>query len=118
MDALPESPNGDLPSDLLHVDDLVAQEVETRIKYSGYILRQATQVQRSAKMEATHIPEDLDVSAIPGLRTEARQKLLLIRPLTIGQASRIPGVTPADIAILMVHTARSRRRNRHIESPL
>lgn len=79
------------------------EQVEIQVKYAGYIEKQLAQVERLGKMEKKKIPEDIDYSLVHGLASEAKQKLGSIRPLNIGQASRIAGVTPADISILLVH---------------
>ncbi|MGK9253153.1 tRNA uridine-5-carboxymethylaminomethyl(34) synthesis enzyme MnmG [Paenibacillus humicus] len=79
------------------------EQVEIQIKYAGYIEKQLLQVERLGKMEKKKIPEGIDYSIVHGLAMEAKQKLSSIRPLNIGQASRISGVTPADISILLVH---------------
>lgn len=79
-----------------------AEQVEIHIKYEGYIDKSLQQVERLLKMENKKIPEDIDYDAINGIATEARQKLNKVRPLTIAQASRISGVNPADISILLV----------------
>ena len=80
----------------------VCEQVEIKLKYDGYISRQLQQVEQFKKLEAKLIPEDVDYSGIHGLRLEARQKLDKIRPQSIGQASRISGVSPADISVLLV----------------
>ena len=80
----------------------VRESVEIRVKYDGYIRRQLRQVEELSRLEARKLPPDLDYAAIPGLRLEAREKLGRIRPANFGQASRISGVSPADIAALMV----------------
>ncbi|MCR5577460.1 MAG: tRNA uridine-5-carboxymethylaminomethyl(34) synthesis enzyme MnmG [Oscillospiraceae bacterium] len=80
----------------------VTQQVEIRLKYDGYIRRQLRQVEEFARMEAKKLPPDLDYRAITGLRLEAREKLEKIRPENFGQASRISGVSPADISVLMI----------------
>ncbi|GIQ70039.1 tRNA uridine-5-carboxymethylaminomethyl(34) synthesis enzyme MnmG [Xylanibacillus composti] len=85
------------------VSDEVKEQVEIQVKYSGYIEKQLLQVERLKKMEKKRIPEDIDYNAIHGIATEAKQKLAEIRPLSVGQASRISGVTPADISILLVY---------------
>ena len=79
-----------------------AEQVNIRIKYDGYIQRQMKQVEQFQKLESKKIPETLDYDEIPSLRTEARQKLKEIRPVSVGQASRIAGVSPADISVLLV----------------
>ncbi|HEY8345807.1 MAG TPA: tRNA uridine-5-carboxymethylaminomethyl(34) synthesis enzyme MnmG [Symbiobacteriaceae bacterium] len=88
------------------LDPLVAQEVETEIKYAGYIQREMQQVERMQRLESKRLPPDLDYWALKGLSTEAREKLDRIRPETLGRASRISGVSPADIAMLMVYLER------------
>ena len=81
----------------------VAEEVEISVKYKGYIDRQLRQVAEMKKLEDRPLPPDLDYEAIGGLRLEARQKLAQIRPRNLGQASRVSGVSPADVAVLMVY---------------
>ena len=81
----------------------VTDEVEIQIKYAGYLTRQEKQVEEFRKEEARLLPENLDYAAIPGLRLEAREKLAAIRPVSIGQAGRISGVSPADIAVLLIY---------------
>jgi len=80
----------------------VVQQVETQVKYAGYVSRQEIEVARFKKMEDKNIPESFDFATVPSLRLEARQKFSKIRPKTIGQASRISGVSPADISLLLV----------------
>ena len=80
----------------------VAEQVEISVKYEGYIQRQQKQVEDFRKMERHKLPADLDYSGIQGLRLEAREKLAAIRPLDLGQASRISGVSPADVTALMI----------------
>ena len=83
--------------------DAVAEQVEVQTRYEGYIRKQEQQARRAAKMEKTPLPKELDYAGISGLRLEARQKLNEMRPLSLGQASRISGVSPADIAVLMIY---------------
>ncbi|MBM7567947.1 tRNA uridine-5-carboxymethylaminomethyl(34) synthesis enzyme MnmG [Paenibacillus sacheonensis] len=83
--------------------DDMKEQVEIQIKYAGYIEKQQLQVERLAKMENKRIPDDIDYSIVTNLSKEAKQNLSTIRPLSIGQASRIGGVTPADISILLVY---------------
>lgn len=85
------------------VDDKVAEQVEIQIKYSGYIDRQKDEIERSLRNENTALPKDLDYSQVKGLSNEVVQKLMNIKPETIGQASRVSGVTPAAISLLLVH---------------
>lgn len=80
----------------------VVEQVNIHMKYDGYIQRQMRQVEQFQKLENKKIPEDLNYDDVPSLRTEARQKLTAVRPLSIGQASRISGVSPADISVLLV----------------
>ena len=80
----------------------VTEEVQIQIKYAGYLARQEKQVAEFKKEESRRLPEDMDYEAIHGLRLEARQKLAQIRPLSIGQAGRISGVSPSDIAVLLI----------------
>ncbi len=80
----------------------VAEQVNIHMKYDGYIQRQMRQVEQFQKLENKKLPESLDYNEVPSLRTEARQKLTAVRPLSIGQASRISGVSPADISVLLV----------------
>ncbi|MDO4515622.1 MAG: tRNA uridine-5-carboxymethylaminomethyl(34) synthesis enzyme MnmG [Bacillota bacterium] len=80
----------------------VTEQVEIVLKYEGYIARQQRQVEEMRRLEGRTLPNDMDYNALAGLRLEARQKLTAIRPLNLGQASRISGVSPADIAALMI----------------
>ena len=89
----------ELPSD-------VTEQVEIELKYEGYIRRQMSQVAQFKKMEHKRIPADIDYDAIPSIRIEARQKLKQVRPENVGQASRISGVSPADISVLLVYLRR------------
>ena len=121
----PPAPNGARLADLLRrprisyadlspfdpqrpaLDDEVKGQVEITVKYQGYIDRQLRQVEEMRRLESRPLPHDLDYSSLTGLRLEAREKLSRIRPLNLGQASRISGVSPADIAVLMVALERS-----------
>ena len=91
-----------LDPDRKELDTTVIEQVEIEIKYEGYIERQRQQVEHFKKLERRRLPEDLDYTAIPSLRLEARQKLQKLRPENVGQASRISGVSPADISVLLV----------------
>jgi tRNA uridine 5-carboxymethylaminomethyl modification enzyme len=97
-----------LAPDELNLDDEVKEQVEIQIKYEGYIEKSLQQVDRLKKMESKKIPENIDYDAITGLATEARQKLKQIKPLSIAQASRISGVNPADVSILLVYLEQGR----------
>ena len=88
--------------EIMDLPETIREQLEIQIKYKGYIDRQLEQVERSARLESTGIPLDMDYSAISGLSTEVREKLARFRPDTLGQASRIPGVTPAGITILSI----------------
>ncbi|MCO7175265.1 tRNA uridine-5-carboxymethylaminomethyl(34) synthesis enzyme MnmG [Sporolactobacillus kofuensis] len=81
----------------------VGEQVEIQVKYEGYINKQLQQVEKMKRMEKKKIPQDLDYSKIDGIATEARQKLTDVRPISVGQASRVSGVNPSDIAILLVY---------------
>jgi tRNA uridine 5-carboxymethylaminomethyl modification enzyme len=81
----------------------VALQLEVTAKYEGYIERQSQEVARQARSESARVPEDLDYGRVPGLSTEVRQRLSEVHPATLGQAARIPGVTPAAISILLVY---------------
>jgi len=89
---------------------VVTEQVEIQLKYAGYIDRQLRQVKEFSKMENRRLPLELDYSTVTGLRIEARQKLQKIRPLSFGQASRISGVSPADIAALMIFIENHREK--------
>jgi tRNA uridine 5-carboxymethylaminomethyl modification enzyme len=86
----------------------VVQQVEISIKYEGYIHRQMKEVETFSKMEGRKLPPDMDYTVIPGIRTEAKQKLSAIRPASFGQASRISGVSPADLTALMIWVEKGR----------
>ncbi len=83
--------------------EYVCEEVEIRVKYAGYISRQKDQAEQFKKLEEKRLPPDFDYTSLSGLRLEARQKLNAVKPSNIGQAGRISGVSPADVAILLVH---------------
>jgi tRNA uridine 5-carboxymethylaminomethyl modification enzyme len=102
----PEISYTDICNDSQLASDVV-QQVEIALKYAGYIARQHNEVAKFKDLESKQIPPDFDYLAVPSLRREARQKLLSIRPATIGQASRISGVSPADISILLVWLKRT-----------
>jgi tRNA uridine 5-carboxymethylaminomethyl modification enzyme len=92
----------------IELDFDVKEQVEIQVKYEGYIEKSLQQVDRLKKMEDKKIPENIDYDAITGLATEAKQKLKLVRPLSLAQASRISGVNPADISILLVYLEQGR----------
>lgn len=84
-------------------DEEAVEEMEITVKYEGYIARQEAAVRKAARMENEKLPLDMDYLSLDGISTEARQKMDKIRPLSLGQAARIPGVSPADILVLMVY---------------
>ncbi len=98
----------------VNLDDLVKEQVEIQVKYEGYIEKAILQVERLKKMENKKIPNNIDYDAIPGLATEARQKLGVVRPLTVAQAARISGVTPADVSILLIYIEQGRIAKRSV----
>jgi tRNA uridine 5-carboxymethylaminomethyl modification enzyme len=87
-------------------DPAVAEQVEIQTKYAGYIKRQEEHVGKLLKLEGIRLPANMDFKVIPGLTAEVKEKLAKIRPLSLGQASRISGVTPAAISILMIYLKR------------
>lgn len=93
----------EIDKDRHSLPDAVVEQVEIEIKYEGYIIRQRRQVEQYQRMEKKRIPETIDYDSVPSLRLEARQKLKLFRPVSIGQASRISGVSPADVSVLLVY---------------
>lgn len=87
----------------------VQQQVDVQAKYSGYLKRQNEEIERQLRNEELRLPDDLDYGAVPGLSNEARQRLCDVRPTTLGQAARIPGLTPAAVSLLLVHLKRRDR---------
>ena len=114
----PEVKYRDLPDQNNQLSDTVIQQVEISLKYAGYVERQEHEVTRAKTLEEKNIPLTFDFSTVPSLRLEARQKLTKIRPLTIGQAGRISGVSPADISILLVWLKRAGSVDLKTEAPL
>lgn len=96
-------------TELPELDPEVREQVEISVAYEGYIKKQAEQVERAEKLENKLLPSGIDYADVPSLRDEAREKLTQIRPISIGQASRISGVSPADISILLVYLEQKRR---------
>ncbi len=97
------------PFELPELGKDVREQVEISIRYEGYIKKQLEQVAHMEKLEAKLLPDTIDYQEVPSLRDEAREKLALIRPLSVGQASRISGVSPADISVLLVYLEQQRR---------
>ena len=96
------------PEDIVHL--------ETEFKYEAYILRQQALIEKMRHAERIALPEDLDYERIPGLCTEARQKLARVRPRTLGQASRIPGIRASDLANLLIYLHRLRVASQSLRS--
>src|SRR5919197_1332088 len=88
--------------DLPAVPAEVVEQVEVQAKYGGYLVKQQREVDRVQRMESRRLPPDFDYAGIRGLRNEARQVLLRFNPATLGQASRLAGINPADIAVLLI----------------
>ena len=84
-------------------DDAILNEITIETKYSGYIAKEQQQIEEAKKQEKITMPTNFDYSTISGLRLEAREKLNLVKPLNLGQASRISGVSPADISVLTIY---------------
>jgi tRNA uridine 5-carboxymethylaminomethyl modification enzyme len=97
----------------VHADPRLAEQVElgieVRKKYAGYIERQRVEIERARRNGETRLPESLDYATIPGLTQEARERLGKLRPATLGQASRLPGVTAATISLLLIHLKKRAR---------
>jgi tRNA uridine 5-carboxymethylaminomethyl modification enzyme len=87
----------------------ILDQVQIEVKYSGYLARQQRQIERFNELESRPIPNGFDFAIVPHLRAEACERLTTVSPRSLGQASRISGITPADIAVLMIHFERSRR---------
>lgn len=92
-------------------DEEAVEEMEITVKYEGYIARQEAAVRKAARMENEKLPLDMDYLSLDGISTEAKQKMDKIRPLSLGQAARIPGVSPADISVLMVYVKQRKGKN-------
>jgi tRNA uridine 5-carboxymethylaminomethyl modification enzyme len=89
-------------------DPQVAEQVEVQTKYAGYIERQRAEIERQRRHESLILPEELDYARVSGLSAEVSQKLAEARPHTLGQAARVPGVTPAAISLLLVYLKKRR----------
>ena len=88
----------------------ILEKVNIKVKYEGYLKQQEEDIEKALANEKMMIPEAFDYSSIKGLRQEAKEKLMKIRPLNIGQASRISGVSPADISVLSIYVKKAKRR--------
>ena len=106
----------DIDEERQNLPDEVTNQVEISIKYDGYIKRQLSQVEKFKKLENKVLPDDICYSEIHGLRIEAQQKLDKIKPVSIGQASRISGVTPADISVLLIYLSQNNQKQHEQES--
>lgn len=95
-----------------HLSEHEITQLEVQIKYEGYIQKQIAQISRYKKLENRKLPQDFDYSQMEGLRIEAVQKLNQIQPASVGQASRISGVSPADINVLLVHLEKQKRKGK------
>ena len=93
----------ELDPDRSELPSAVIRTAEIKVKYQGYIKRELSEVERQKKLEDKRLPADVDYKQILGLRLEAAEKLNKIRPMSIGQASRISGVNPADISVLLIY---------------
>ena len=99
---------GEIDKNRPNLDEAVMEEVEIQVKYEGYIKLQEAQVEKFKKLEKKMLPDGIDYEEIKGLRLEARQKLNKIRPSSVGQASRISGVSPADVSVLLIYLEQSK----------
>ena len=102
-DALPVRRNGALDKLSDEQREQVELQVEVQAKYAGYIDRQEREIAKHAKQESLRLPEDIDYEIVDGLSNEARQKLVATRPTTLGQTSRLEGMTPSAVSLLLVH---------------
>ena len=93
------------------MDPLVAEQLEIELKYEGYIRREQAQIDEMRRLESRLLPPDTPYDRIHGLRKEAQEKLARVRPHSIGQASRISGVSPADVSVLIVWSSQNRKEN-------
>ncbi len=88
----------------------VELQLEVQAKYAGYIERQEREIEKHAKQESLRLPDDIDYAAVHGLSNEARQKLTASRPMTLGQASRLEGMTPSAVSLLLIHLKKRQLR--------
>jgi tRNA uridine 5-carboxymethylaminomethyl modification enzyme len=107
----------DLPAPFQAVDPEVASQLETAIKYDGYLRREQAHIDRRRGDEDRVIPGWINFDAVPGLKAEARVKLKRIQPRTFGQAGRISGINPTDVALLQVHARRGKGRAQEAAAP-
>ena len=95
---------------------MITEEVETRIKYEGYITRQERQVEKLRGTEHARLLEDIDYETVYGLTREVRERLSRVRPVSLGQASRISGITPSALMVIQVHLKKCSRDNRSLRT--
>lgn len=95
--------------DLKIIDPIIQEQIDVQIRYQGYIERQQVEIDKKLRYENTSLPDDFDYQVVGGLSTEVREKLIAHKPLTIGQAARIPGITPAAISILLIYLKKRQR---------
>jgi tRNA uridine 5-carboxymethylaminomethyl modification enzyme len=100
-----------IDADCPDLDANIIEQIEIEIKYEGYIQKQLKQVEQVKKLEKKQLPSDFDYTTLAGLRLEAQEKLNKIKPLNIGQASRISGVSPADISVLLIWMAANKNQD-------
>jgi tRNA uridine 5-carboxymethylaminomethyl modification enzyme len=93
----------DVPGSFPELDEQIVQQLEVRAKYAGYIERQQREIAQHEKQESLQLPADIDYRAIHGLSNEARQRLLAAQPVTLGQASRLEGMTPSAVSLILIH---------------
>ncbi len=105
----------EIDPDRPEVDKVVRRQIEIQIKYEGYIKKQFRQIEQFKRMEYKNIPESIEYEEVKGLRIEARQKLSKIRPDSLGQASRISGVSPADVNVLVIYLEQQKRMKKNHE---
>ncbi|GAB4241121.1 MAG: tRNA uridine-5-carboxymethylaminomethyl(34) synthesis enzyme MnmG [Candidatus Methylacidiphilales bacterium] len=108
---MPQASWSDLPERFQHIDPVVREHVETDIRYEGYLKREREQIEKQQALESREIPDWVDYNQIHGFKTEAREKLIRHRPATFGQASRIAGVNPTDLALLAIWLKRREKNN-------
>lgn len=108
VDALAKSPN--------NISSKVTRQVETEIKYEGYVHRQLKEIEKFKNMERIKIPDNFDFNRVHGLSNELKEKLSAVMPSSLGQASRIDGITPAGLSVIMVAIKAAERQTSQIES--
>ena len=104
-------------TELAHLPAQAIESAAIEIRYAGYIERQLRDVERASRAERMEIPESLYADPLREISREAREKLLRVRPQSVGQASRIPGISPADVAVLVIYAERERRRRAATAAP-